>query len=186
MFLAIINDTYSEVKAEIQARRNEFEIADYFKRWGNNIRGKIGTRSTKLDAEASIKLAAADGQITYDELRDNLQRWASISCLTQSHSPPFVILLWNPKYVPSSTAFLISSGFNDMEIELFLARFDLDQDKALNEEETQQVLRDLEGGLTRNEGHGGTTRYHNSMEEVSLGLTKASPGIRAQTEDYTK
>ena len=31
MFLAIINDTYSEVKAEIAAKRNEFEIGDYFK-----------------------------------------------------------------------------------------------------------------------------------------------------------
>ena len=31
MFLAIINDTYSEVKAEIAMKRNEFEIGDYFK-----------------------------------------------------------------------------------------------------------------------------------------------------------
>merc|ERR1719461_710071 len=30
MFLAIINDTYSEVKAEIAAQKNEFEIKDYF------------------------------------------------------------------------------------------------------------------------------------------------------------
>lgn len=81
MFLAIINDTYSEVKAEILAQRNEFEIVDYFKRLGNNIRGKIGKRDTKLDAEAAIKLAAADGQITYDELRENLQR-----------SPPTILL----------------------------------------------------------------------------------------------
>jgi len=32
MFLAIINDTYSEVKAELSRQKNEFEIADYFKR----------------------------------------------------------------------------------------------------------------------------------------------------------
>ena len=32
MFLAIINDTYSEVKAEISAQKSEFEISDYIKR----------------------------------------------------------------------------------------------------------------------------------------------------------
>ena len=31
MFLAIINDTYSEVKADIAGQKNEFEMADYFK-----------------------------------------------------------------------------------------------------------------------------------------------------------
>ena len=45
MFLAIINDTYSEVKNEISAQKNEFEIADYFKRGYNNMMGK-GTTST--------------------------------------------------------------------------------------------------------------------------------------------
>lgn len=34
MFLAIINDTYGEVKAELSSQRNEFEIADYFKQVG--------------------------------------------------------------------------------------------------------------------------------------------------------
>ena len=32
MFLAIINDTYSEVKADIATQKNEFEMTDYFKR----------------------------------------------------------------------------------------------------------------------------------------------------------
>jgi len=31
MFLAIINDTYSEVKADISTQKSEFEMADYFK-----------------------------------------------------------------------------------------------------------------------------------------------------------
>ena len=73
MFLAIINETFGEVKAEIQAQRNEFEIADYFKRGFNNMRGWFGKRDPKLDAKLTVKLASADGQITYDELRKNLQ-----------------------------------------------------------------------------------------------------------------
>lgn len=32
MFLAIINDTYSEVKSDMANQKNEFEIADYFKK----------------------------------------------------------------------------------------------------------------------------------------------------------
>ena len=74
MFLAIINDTYTEVKAEIQSRRVAFEVADYFKGKFNRVRGAFGKRSKKLDAETAIKLAAADGQITHEELRENLQR----------------------------------------------------------------------------------------------------------------
>merc|ERR1719284_1506633 len=35
MFLAIINDTYSEVKAEISMQKSEFEIGDYIKRGYN-------------------------------------------------------------------------------------------------------------------------------------------------------
>ena len=32
MFLAIINDTYAEVKAELSNQKNEFEVGDYFKK----------------------------------------------------------------------------------------------------------------------------------------------------------
>jgi len=31
MFLAIINDTYSEVKADLSTQKNEFEVSDYLK-----------------------------------------------------------------------------------------------------------------------------------------------------------
>ena len=41
MFLAIINDTYSEVKEEISAQKNDFEVGDYFKRGYNNMLGKV-------------------------------------------------------------------------------------------------------------------------------------------------
>ena len=32
MFLAIINDTYSEVKSDMSNQRSEFELGDYFKK----------------------------------------------------------------------------------------------------------------------------------------------------------
>ena len=39
MFLAIINDTYSEVKAEMELTKLQFEITDLFARGYNNILG---------------------------------------------------------------------------------------------------------------------------------------------------
>ena len=74
MFLAIINDTYSEVKAEIAGQRNEFEIGDYFKRGYNNVLGKMGARNKAIDIENAIKLSSADGEVTYDEMRQNLKK----------------------------------------------------------------------------------------------------------------
>lgn len=74
MFLAIINDTYSEVKAEIAAQKNDFEIADYFKRGYNNMLGKVGKRSKLIDIENALKLANADGLVTYEEVRQNLKK----------------------------------------------------------------------------------------------------------------
>jgi polycystin 2 len=32
MFLAIINDTYSEVKSDMSTQKSEFELGDYFKK----------------------------------------------------------------------------------------------------------------------------------------------------------
>ena len=100
MFLAIINDTYSEVKEEIAAQKNDFEVrykrlfierlwkakllicvkvADYFKRGYNNMLGKVGKRSKLIDIENALKLANADGLVTFDEVRQNLKKWVSFS-----------------------------------------------------------------------------------------------------------
>lgn len=74
MFLAIMTDTYSEVKAEIQAQRNEFEISDYLKRSVNNFLGLFGRRNVQMDAQDAVKLAPVDGQLTYSEIKKSLQR----------------------------------------------------------------------------------------------------------------
>lgn len=77
MFLAIINDTYSEVKAEIANQRNEFEIADYFKRGYNNMMGKMGKRDKIIDIQNALKLSDSnnDGLLTFDEIRVNLKKY---------------------------------------------------------------------------------------------------------------
>ena len=74
MFLAIINDTYTVVKEEIQFQQNDFEVSDYVKRGVNNAMGRVGNRSRTLDIENAIKFAATDGIVTYDEVRQNLKK----------------------------------------------------------------------------------------------------------------
>ena len=41
MFLAIINDTYAEVKSDIAAQESEFEITDYFKKVPKYLTGNV-------------------------------------------------------------------------------------------------------------------------------------------------
>jgi hypothetical protein len=74
MFLAIINDTYTEVKEEIQFQQNDFEVSDYVKRGLNNAMGTMGNRSRTIDIENAIKFAETDGVVTYDEVRQNLKK----------------------------------------------------------------------------------------------------------------
>ena len=82
MFLAIINDTYSEVKAEIAAQKNEFEIGDYFKRGYNNVLGKMGARNKYIDIENALKMGAnvlPNGLINTNAitLSRNVRTWSS-------------------------------------------------------------------------------------------------------------
>ncbi|XP_067128967.1 polycystin-2-like [Centruroides vittatus] len=75
MFLAIINDTYAEVKTELSNQKNEFEIVDYFKRGYNNILGKLGKRDQLVDLQNALKLADTDGdcQLSFEEVRRTLK-----------------------------------------------------------------------------------------------------------------
>ena len=42
MFLAIINDTYGEVKAEMNASKADFQMSDFFKTGSNNVKSYMG------------------------------------------------------------------------------------------------------------------------------------------------
>jgi len=71
MFLAIINDTYSEVKAEISAQKSEFEISDYIKRGYNKVLEKL---SLKKDHIRDIQDAIASADHNQDKRLD-WQEW---------------------------------------------------------------------------------------------------------------
>ena len=74
MFMAIINDTYSEVKTEVEARKEDFQMGDFVMRGYNNVRGMYGDRDKMLDIITIVKLASDDGVVTFDEIRENLRK----------------------------------------------------------------------------------------------------------------
>lgn len=76
MFLAIINDTYSEVKAEIANQKSEFEMADYFKKGYNRMMDKLNFKRDKIvDIQAALNSADMnkDKQVDFDEWRNDLK-----------------------------------------------------------------------------------------------------------------
>ncbi|XP_030643868.1 polycystin-2 [Chanos chanos] len=72
MFLAIINDTYSEVKADMSQQRSEMEISDLIKKSYNKALVKLRLRKTTVD-DISDSLRQAGGKLNFDELRQDLR-----------------------------------------------------------------------------------------------------------------
>ena len=76
MYLAIINDAYKEVKAEVAARKMGYEMADYFRQGYNNVADSLfgGGGGGQDDIESALKLLNPDESISYEELRQILKR----------------------------------------------------------------------------------------------------------------
>ncbi|KAM3624201.1 uncharacterized protein V6R79_020567 [Siganus canaliculatus] len=72
MFLAIINDTYSEVKADMSQQRSEMEMTDLLKKGCNKALMKLRLKKTAVD-DISDSLRQAGGKLNFDELRQDLK-----------------------------------------------------------------------------------------------------------------
>lgn len=67
MFLAIINDTYSEVKSELETRESEFEMADFFKNKYSKVLSKLNLKRDKItEIQAALRTADKDGDKQVD------------------------------------------------------------------------------------------------------------------------
>lgn len=76
MFLAIINDTYSEVKGDMANQKNEFEMGDYFKRGYMKMIDKLNFKRDKIvDIQKALHSADIndDKQLDFDEWRQDLK-----------------------------------------------------------------------------------------------------------------
>jgi len=74
MFMAILNDTYSEVKEDVENRREDFQMMDFLARGYNNILETVSERDKMIDIQEVVKLAADDGVVTYEEIRESLRK----------------------------------------------------------------------------------------------------------------
>ncbi|XP_063074755.1 polycystin-2 isoform X2 [Engraulis encrasicolus] len=72
MFLAIINDTYSEVKTDMSQQRSEMEMGDLIKKGYNKALVKLRLKKTTVD-DISDSLRQAGGKLNFDELRQDLK-----------------------------------------------------------------------------------------------------------------
>ncbi|PAA56728.1 hypothetical protein BOX15_Mlig009305g2 [Macrostomum lignano] len=114
MFLAIINDTYSEVKSNLANQPNDFEMTDYFKQRAGRVLDKLHLRRDKIvDIQRAMQSADMnnDRQLDFEEWRTELKM----------------------------------RGYADGEIEALFARYDMDGDRVLDEEEQRKMQWELEG-----------------------------------------
>ena len=75
MFLAIINDTYSEVKSD-ESVQDEFDLGAYFKRGYDKMLTKMNLKKEKiLDLASALEEADsnADHELNFEEWRTELR-----------------------------------------------------------------------------------------------------------------
>ncbi|XP_016124775.1 polycystin-2 isoform X1 [Sinocyclocheilus grahami] len=72
MFLAIINDTYAEVKADMAQQRSEMEITDLIKKGYNRAMVKLKLKKTSIN-DIPDSLHQAGAKLSFDELRQDLR-----------------------------------------------------------------------------------------------------------------
>ncbi|XP_072351325.1 polycystin-2 isoform X2 [Scyliorhinus torazame] len=72
MFLAIINDTYSEVKSDMAQQKCEMELTDFIKKGCSKAMAKLRLRKTTVD-DVTENLRQTGGKRNFDELRQDLK-----------------------------------------------------------------------------------------------------------------
>lgn len=76
MFIAIINDTYGEIKQEIASQKSDIELGAFFKRGYNRVLDKLNIKRAQIiDIQKAITTADInqDNRIDYIEFRNNLR-----------------------------------------------------------------------------------------------------------------
>ncbi|KAM4052642.1 polycystin-2 isoform 1-T1 [Anomaloglossus baeobatrachus] len=72
MFLAIISDTYSEVKTDMAQQKSEMELTDLIKKGCSKAMVKLKLKKTAVD-DISESLRQGGGKLNFDELRQDLK-----------------------------------------------------------------------------------------------------------------
>uniref|UniRef100_A0A8I5NKZ5 Polycystin-2 n=1 Tax=Papio anubis TaxID=9555 RepID=A0A8I5NKZ5_PAPAN len=72
MFLAIINDTYSEVKSDLAQQKAEMELSDLIRKGYHRALVKLKLKKNTVD-DISESLRQGGGKLNFDELRQDLK-----------------------------------------------------------------------------------------------------------------
>ncbi|XP_048220598.1 polycystin-2 isoform X1 [Perognathus longimembris pacificus] len=72
MFLAIINDTYSEVKSDLAQQKTEMELSDLIRKGYHKALVKLKLKKNSVD-DISECLRQGGGKLNFDELRQDLK-----------------------------------------------------------------------------------------------------------------
>ncbi|XP_012660780.1 polycystin-2 isoform X1 [Otolemur garnettii] len=72
MFLAIINDTYSEVKSDLAQQKAEMELSDLIRKGYHKALAKLKLKKNTVD-DISESLRQGGGKLNFDELRQDLK-----------------------------------------------------------------------------------------------------------------
>ena len=76
MFIAIINETYGEIKAEIANEKSDIELAKFFKKGYSRVLDKLHIKQAKIvDIQQAITCSDInkDNKIDFIEWRNNLR-----------------------------------------------------------------------------------------------------------------
>jgi len=76
MFIAIINDTYAEIKEELSGQKSEIELGSFFKKGYNKVLSKLNLKKAQIvDIQKAITTADVnnDKRVDFIEWRNNLR-----------------------------------------------------------------------------------------------------------------
>ena len=76
MFIAIINDTYADIKADLKTQKSEIELAAFFKKGYSKVLDKLNLKKAQIiDIQRAVTSADVnqDSQIDFIEWRNNLR-----------------------------------------------------------------------------------------------------------------
>ena len=74
MSTATVREKGDNFKTSFIAFSNNFQMLDFLKRGYNNMREMVAQRDKLLDIQNTVKLAADDGVVTYEEIRESLRK----------------------------------------------------------------------------------------------------------------
>uniref|UniRef100_A0A672UCG0 Polycystin-2 n=1 Tax=Strigops habroptila TaxID=2489341 RepID=A0A672UCG0_STRHB len=157
MFLAIINDTYSEVKSDMAQQKAEMELSDLIRKGYNKAMIKLKLKKTTVD-DISESLRQGGGKLNFDELRQDLKG--------KGHTDAEIEAIFT-KYDQDGDQELTEHEHQQMRDDLEKEREDLDLDRSslprpLSSRSFPRSLDDSEEDEDEDSGHSSRRRGSSS------------------------